>query len=83
VNIAVPKYFSDQYKDTLMADPTVVNIKDKTAYFFEIANMLFPVMTESVTSSKTEMVVETFVRRFNAIIEKSERKEASDDHVFK
>ena len=46
VNIAIPKYFSDQFKDTLLADPTVVSIKEKTPYFYELSEILFPIMVE-------------------------------------
>ena len=46
VNIGVPKYFSDQFKNSLQADPAYVNIKDKTSYFYEVALKLFPILTE-------------------------------------
>ena len=36
IDIEVPRYFKEQFKKTLEADPSVVNLRDKTSYFYEI-----------------------------------------------
>ena len=66
-----------------MADPLVVNIAEKTKYFYELAAMLFPILQDSVRGDRVTMTVETFVQRLASIIEKSDRRDNQSDEVFK
>ena len=51
VDLAVPKFFSQSYRNILLAGPTVSNIKEKTDYFYEIAFMLASVLKDEIRKS--------------------------------
>lgn len=36
IDIEIPRYFKENFKKTLEADPNVVNLRDKTLYYYEI-----------------------------------------------
>lgn len=36
IDIEIPRYFKENFKKTLEADPNVVNLRDKTLYYYEV-----------------------------------------------
>jgi hypothetical protein len=34
--VVVPPFFSDSYQKSLKADPTILNLKDKSEYYYEL-----------------------------------------------
>lgn len=36
INIEIPRYYKEQFKKTLEADPNVVNLRDKSLYYYEV-----------------------------------------------
>ena len=72
INLFTPKYFSEAYRQTLKADSTCVNLKDKSDYFYETAFVLGPVLkTESLTAIVPTVLL-TFKERLAMLLTSSE-----------
>ena len=48
IEMYTPKFFLEKYRDTLKADPIIINIKEKSDYLYETALILGPVMKKEI-----------------------------------
>ena len=75
--MVTPKFFSKSFRNTLTADSTVVNLKEKTEYFYEIAFILSSVLKEDHLDSIIPVVHRTFIERYRMIADQAEGKTVS------
>ena len=57
LNLGEPTYFSNGFKAVLDADPLVVNLMEKSPYFYDMANMIFPTLEARATWLKIPGIV--------------------------
>ena len=79
LDIATPKYFSTSFRNTIIADPTVINLKNKSEYFYETAFMLGSVMKQENLSIIMPVIRTAFKERLKMILELSDGKNNSQN----
>ena len=72
VELYSPPYFSKPFWATLKADATVVNLRNKSDYFYETLFILKPVFRDEQLSQILPIILKTFVERLKMILSNSE-----------
>ena len=72
IEMYTPKFFLEKYRDTLKADPTIVNLKEKSDYFYETALILGPVLKKENIVAIVPTVLHTYRERLKMILSSSE-----------
>ena len=80
VDIQLPNYLSLQFKSSLVADPEVINLKQKSEYFYEIGIMLAHTLSEH--SQFIHTLLQIFLIRYRAILDKSRNWDEESDTPF-
>ena len=60
IEMYTPKFFLEKYRDTLKADPIIINIKEKSDYFYETALILGPVMKKEIIVAIVPTVLHSY-----------------------
>jgi hypothetical protein len=81
VSIQPPKYFNVKMNNSLHADPTIVNLKAKTNYFYDICLKLLPYLDEGKIWPKCLII--TFAKRYFKIIMNSANVQYEDTNIKK
>mmetsp|Transcript_23246 Transcript_23246/g.20613 ORF Transcript_23246/g.20613 Transcript_23246/m.20613 type:complete len:199 (+) Transcript_23246:12-608(+) len=79
LEIGLPKFFRKNFRDTLTADSTVLNLKTKSDYFYEIAFLLMGVLKDENIQDIIPVVHRTFIERYQMISDYSEGKSVSQN----
>ena len=80
VSIQPPKYFNNKMNNNLQADPTIVNLKLKTNYFYDICLKLLPYLDENKIWPKCLII--TFAKRYYRIIMNSANVQYEDNNII-
>ena len=79
LDIATPKFFGKSFRDTLIADPTIINLQDKSTYFYEVSLFLSEVLGEEQINNIIPVIHKTFVERYTMISDYAEGKSVSQN----
>lgn len=75
VNIEVPKFYGESYRNTLEADPRIISLKERSNYFFEVGGKLSSLLEGA---NLIELLLKVFISRvlhlFNEITNNSDPK---------
>lgn len=58
--IEVPKYYGESYRNTLEADPSIISLKDRSTYFFEVGGKLSSLLEGT---NLIELLLKVFIAR--------------------
>lgn len=81
VSIRPPKYLNVKMCNSLQADPTIVNLKAKSNYFYDICLKLYPYLDENQMWPKCLII--TFAKRYFKIIMNSANVQYEDTSIKK
>ena len=59
-NIEIPKFYGESYRNTLEADPSIISLKDRSNYFFEVGGKLSSLLEGS---NLIELLLKVFIAR--------------------
>ncbi len=79
VDIATPNYFGNAYKDTMKADPTTLNLKERCQYLYEVGLRLAQYIGDE---SLTKLLGEVFQLRYRKILDSACSTKVSDTPLF-
>ncbi|CAI2379831.1 unnamed protein product [Moneuplotes crassus] len=83
VDIAIPKFFSTSFRETLAADSTIVLLKDKCNYFYENATILSEILKSEKLKEIIPVVHKAFVERMRMISDYAEgESEVQNNNMF-
>ena len=77
--IIIPVIYRENFQKTLSADPTVINLREKTPYYYEIAMKLIPLIHDETLGDILSIVMST---RLKTIIKKSFCLKTEDSTSF-
>ena len=72
ISIIIPAYLTKKYWDILKADPTIVNLKNKTNYFYDTLFKLGSLIKSEHIKTIVPTILNTFTERLKMILSKSE-----------
>ena len=64
--VEIPPFFSESYKESLLADPTILNLQDKSDYYYELGGKLAEFLQDD---SLSPALLSAFVLRFKYIVD--------------
>ena len=79
VGVDIPVIFRERFKKVLMADPSVVNLRDKSPYYYEIGIKLCEYIEDKTL---IPLMCTVFLTRAKAIIRKSFCSSSEESNVF-
>jgi hypothetical protein len=81
ISINTPKYLSDKFYHTLLADPAIINFKNKNNFFYEICMSLIPYLDEE--NKWAAVLVKALYKRLIFLNTNSVNVEYEDQHILK
>eukprot|EP01083_Nonionella_stella_P081396 224189_1 len=79
VEVTCPKFFSERFATNLLADPTVVNLSDRSKYFYRFGMKVSGIQR---TDNIPVMLQKTLSLRYREIMDKSRRWRGTEFSAF-
>lgn len=75
-----PLPYREKFKKALLADPTVINLRDKSAYYYERAIRLADILEDS--GSISEVLPEIFLKRIKGLLKTAQHMPLEESTSF-
>ena len=79
IDVQTPAYFGKAYKDTMKADPTTLNLKERSQYIYETGKNL---TDYTVDKDLPSTLMEVFRERFKKIVDYACSEKVSETSTF-
>lgn len=81
ITMNAPKYFNKKMNNNMQADPTIINLKQKTNYFYDICMKLLPFLDEDKIWSRC--LITSFAKRYFKLVMNSSNIQNEDINIQK
>mmetsp|Transcript_23902 Transcript_23902/g.42314 ORF Transcript_23902/g.42314 Transcript_23902/m.42314 type:complete len:189 (-) Transcript_23902:22-588(-) len=71
ITVSVPKYYAESYRASLKADPSILQLSEKSKYYFTLGSKLATLLLDT---ELTPILMQAFMERFRHVVAHQELK---------